>query len=253
MNKTQKISALVNFAKQQPSTLAVILQKTGFRNDQIVEIPFQHLEHGYHALDPFEKNINFFHTSDKLRQTIFDCTQTQEGFLIGFDLQGRRTAKQYVPGTSTATFLQAMHQPFVLFVPVAMMPMPDFDFLLFFDGPLILTGARRMKIIHHAHVFQVAQLEHHFHSMKNLAEKFGIRFTTDGSLALLFCMGDHFDQFEEFYAVLHSLGLQLGKDYFYCLDEFPDPGKTQALSTLLDHPWIASELSESGSFVWLKE
>jgi hypothetical protein len=250
--KEKKSSTLVSYLNSNHDHIIMLLQHTGYRNDKVIEVKFQRIENGFNQIDPNEKGLILFHTSEKIRQTIFDVTNAPEGFLLGFDLQGRRTAMQFLPGISSSTFLQGMHQPFVLFVPMSIFPLPDFNFFMIFDGELIISGSKKLKVVQHTHVFRVSQLELFFGSIKNVSEKFNLRFVMNNEIAMLHSMGDHFHDFNEFYLVLDCLGLKLGVDYFYCSDEFPDRGVVHELSTLVSHEWIGSELGEGGSFIWMK-
>lgn len=247
-----KSNALVQYLENHHSQVTILLQKLGFPNNKVMHVKFQRLTEGIYQMDHSDKEMIFFHTSNRLRQTIFDVTNAPVGFLFGFDLQGRRTSLQYLSGHHSATFLQGMHQPFVLYVPMEMKAFAEFNFFMFFDGEMIITGSEKIRVVHHTHVFHVHQLEKIFGSMRNVSEKFQIRLVSNGNLATLHSMGDHFHEFHDFYQVLNALGLKLGQDYFYCCDEIPDEGKIQELSTLKAHPWIASEVGPNGSYIWVK-
>jgi hypothetical protein len=250
--KEKKSSTLVSYLNSNHDHIIMLLQHTGYRNDKVIEVKFQRIDQGLYQINQREKEVTLFQTSEKLRQTIFDVTNAPEGFLLGFDLQGRRTAMQFLPGISSSTFLQGMHQPFVLYVPNEIIPFPDFNFFMIFDGELIISGSKKLKVVQHTHVFRVSQLELFFGSIKNVSEKFNLRFVMNNEIAMLHSMGDHFHDFNEFYLVLDCLRLKLGVDYFYCSDEFPDRGVVQELSTLVSHEWIGSELGVEGSFIWMK-
>ena len=250
--KEDRSSALVSYFNNHHDHIIILLQNIGYRNDKVIEVKFHQMDQGLFQINQTDKGITLFHTLEKLRQTIFDVTNAPAGFLIGFDLQGRRTSMQFLSGISSATFLQGMHQPFVLFVPEEIIPFPDFNFFMILDGELIISGSKKMKVIQNTHVFRVSQLEKIFGSMKSLSEKFKLRFVFNCDIAMLHSMGDHNQDFCEFYSVLDALGLKNGLDYFYCSDEFPEIGKINELSTLVSHEWIGSELGVEGSFIWMK-
>lgn len=247
-----KSNALVQYLENHHSQVTILLQKLGFPNNQVAQVKFQRLTEGMYQLNHADTEIIFFHTSNQLRQTIFDVTNAPAGFLFGFDLQGRRTSLQYLSGNHAATFLQGMHQPFVLYVPQRMKTFSEFNFIMIFDGEMILTGSDKIRVVHHTHVFCVIQLEKIFGSIRNVSEKFHIRLVSNGHLATLHSMGDHFHEFDDFYQVLNALGLTLGQDYFYCCDEIPDEEEIQELSSLKAHPWIASEVGPNGSYIWVR-
>lgn len=245
-------NAIVKYLQNHHAPVTILLQKLGEYQDKVLEVKFQRLDQGLYQMDKSDSQITFFHTSENIRQTLFDASQSPKGFLLGFDLQGRRTAFQFLPGTSSATFILGMHQPFVLFVPESVLSFPDFNFFMLFDGELIISGSEKLKVVKNTHVFRVKQLEQLFGSIKNISDKFNLRLVSNNELATLHSMGDHLQDFHEFYAVLDALGLKLGVDYFFCYDEFPESGKRPELSTLISHPWIGSELNDEGSFVWMR-